>query len=152
TDLLDDIADAPAQLDRVGTGHVLVLDDDAARRRLDQAVDDAHGRGLAAARRPDQHAGRAVRYLEIEPVDRRGWCAGEDVADVSQGNQAAARPERRTPRWSGAKPSWGITEGAATARPPSRSCGMLSVPTRAVISPPSPPPPMKAARVAADTI
>jgi hypothetical protein len=56
--------------------------------RLDQAVDDAHGRGLAAARRADQHAGLAVGHLEVEPVDGGMRRAGEDLGDPARADHA----------------------------------------------------------------
>src|SRR5262245_18464375 len=153
SDLLDDVADASAERDGVGARDVLILDDDASRIGLDQPVDDAHGRGLAAARRSIQHAGRAARHVEVEPVDGRPRRAREGLADVLQPDHSAAVPAcRRILHSIAAKNSSVATAKAATASPPTTSCGMLRVPMPAVISSPSPPPPTKAASVAADTI
>ena len=69
-DLLDHVADAPAQLDRVDVGHVLAVEEDAPAGRLDEPVDHLHGGRLAAARRPDEHAQLALADLEAEVVDR----------------------------------------------------------------------------------
>ena len=73
-DRLDRVADVAAQLlglERAGVGAV---DEDAAARRLDEAVDHAQRRGLAAARRADEHGHLAVGDLEGQVVD------GEPVA------------------------------------------------------------------------
>ena len=59
-DLLDHVADVAAQLDRVGVGDVVAVEEDAARRRLDQPVDHLQRRRLAATRRADEHADLAV--------------------------------------------------------------------------------------------
>ena len=63
-DLLDHVADASTQMHRVDVRDVLVLDVDAATRRLDQPVDHAQQRRLAAARRADEHRDLAVGDLE----------------------------------------------------------------------------------------
>ena len=55
-DLLDDVADAAAHLHRVPVGDVTAVDEDPPAGGLDEPVDHAHGRGLAAARRSHQHA------------------------------------------------------------------------------------------------
>ena len=65
-DLLDDVADAPAQLVRRAVGDVLALEPDDAARRLDDAVDHLHGRRLAAAGRTDEHDDLALRDDEVE--------------------------------------------------------------------------------------
>ena len=71
-DLLDDVADAAAQLDRVGGGDVLAVDLDGAGRRLDEAVDHLQRGRLAAARRADQHHHLAGEHLEVEVLHRDG--------------------------------------------------------------------------------
>ena len=48
-DLLDDVADAPAQLHGIDVGDVFLFEVDATAGRLDQAVDHAQQRRLAAA-------------------------------------------------------------------------------------------------------
>ena len=48
-DLLDDVTDAPAQLHGVDVGDVFLFEVDATTGRLDQAVDHAQQRRLAAA-------------------------------------------------------------------------------------------------------
>ena len=71
-DLLDDVADAAAQLDRVDGGDVLAVDEDAPGGRLDQPVDHLQRRRLAAARRSHQHHELAARDVEVELVDGDG--------------------------------------------------------------------------------
>ena len=62
--LLDDVADSPAHLDRVFVRDVVAVDEDSARGRLDQPVDHAHRRRLAAAGRADQDADLAPGDIE----------------------------------------------------------------------------------------
>jgi hypothetical protein len=50
-------------------GHVLAVEHDAPRRRLEQARDDAHQRGLARPVRPQQ-AEHPVRDLEVDALQR----------------------------------------------------------------------------------
>ena len=71
-DLLDHVADAAAQLDRVDVGDVLAVEVDPAGGRLDEPVDHPQRRGLAAARRPDEHAHLAARDVEAELVHGDG--------------------------------------------------------------------------------
>ena len=49
-------------------GDVVVVEEDATRRRLDEPVDHAHRRRLATARRTDEHTDLAVVDLEAEVV------------------------------------------------------------------------------------
>ena len=70
--LLDHVADAAPQLDRVLARHVLAADQDLARRRLDQPVDHAQGGRLAAARWADQHADLAGGHFQAQIVDGGG--------------------------------------------------------------------------------
>ena len=63
-DLLDHVPDAAAQRDRVDVGDVVAVEEDAAARRLDEAVDHLQRRRLAASRRADEHADLAFRDLE----------------------------------------------------------------------------------------
>ncbi len=46
--LLDHVTHAPAQLDRVGVGDVVAVEEDPSRRRLDEPVDHLQRRRLAA--------------------------------------------------------------------------------------------------------
>jgi len=68
-DLLDDIPDASPQLDRVGAGDVVAVQEDPPARRLDQAVDHLQRGGLPTSRRPHQHGDLALADLEVERVD-----------------------------------------------------------------------------------
>ena len=67
---LDDVADATTQVVGVLVGDVLVADVDPTAGRLDQPVDHLHRRGLAAARRADEHDDLAGGDLERDVVDR----------------------------------------------------------------------------------
>ena len=64
--LLDDVADAAAQLDRVELEDVGAVDEDPPTRGLDEAVDHAQRRGLAAARRADQDAELPVGHDQAQ--------------------------------------------------------------------------------------
>ena len=68
-DLLDDVADRAAQIRQIAGPGIDTVDEDPAGGRLDQAVDHLERRGLAAARRPDQHA------------DLPGWDRQRKVVD-----------------------------------------------------------------------
>ncbi|CAN5256622.1 hypothetical protein BH20ACT8_BH20ACT8_12860 [soil metagenome] len=81
-DLLDDIADAAAQLVGVDVGDVLAVEDDPARRGLDEAVDQLHRGGLAAAGRPDQDDDLALRDVHRHAVDRGRGLPGEPLGDL----------------------------------------------------------------------
>ena len=59
-DLLDHVADASTQMHRIDVRDVLVLDVDAAARRLDQPVDHAQQRRLPTSRGADEHRDLAV--------------------------------------------------------------------------------------------
>jgi hypothetical protein len=67
-DVLDDVADAPAQLDGVGRRDIVALQEDAPARRFDQAVDHLQRGGLPAPRRADQHADLAGPDLQVQGV------------------------------------------------------------------------------------
>ena len=82
-DLLDDVADPAAQLDRVDVGDVLAVELDPPRRRLDQPVDHLQRRRLAAPGRPDERDELAARHVEVELLDRDG-AAGVGLADALQ--------------------------------------------------------------------
>ncbi|BCB85639.1 hypothetical protein Psuf_029520 [Phytohabitans suffuscus] len=68
-DVLDDVPDAPAQLDRVDLGDVLAVEQDPAGGGLDQPVDHAEHRGLATARRSDEDHELAGAHLQAEVAD-----------------------------------------------------------------------------------
>jgi len=65
-DILDDIAHPKAKRHRINVGDVLVIQEDPATARLDQAVDHLQRGGLATAGRPDQHGQLAGRELDRE--------------------------------------------------------------------------------------
>ena len=75
-DLLDDVAHATPQADRVALGDVVTREQDAPARRLDQPVDHLEGGRLAAPRRADEHAHLALVDVEVQLVD------GDDVAEA----------------------------------------------------------------------
>ena len=63
--LLDDIADAPAQLDRVDLRHILAVHQHGSRVGIVQAVDELDERGFAAA-------GGTEHADELTGIDRQG--------------------------------------------------------------------------------
>ena len=67
-DALDDVTDSTAKLNGIDIGDVVVTEEDASRRRLDEPVDHAHRGRLAAAGRTDQHADLAALHLEAQIV------------------------------------------------------------------------------------
>src|SRR3954451_15220679 len=89
--VLDDVADAPAQLRGGHRGHVAVVDRDRARGGLDHAVDHAQARRLPAARRADQHGDLARGGGQAELVDRHG------AVRVLLGH--GVEPDHRVPPW-----------------------------------------------------
>ena len=64
--LLDHVAHATPQLDRVGVGDVGTLEEDAPRRGLDQPVDHLQRGGLPASGRTDEHADLTSRDVDRE--------------------------------------------------------------------------------------
>ncbi len=101
-DLLDDVADRAAQLDRVGIGRILAGDEDAAGGRLDDPVDHLERRRLAAAGRPQQDADLALAELEVDVVDGDERAAGrvEDLGEVFEADHAARTPRGVRRCWS----------------------------------------------------
>ena len=71
-DLLDDVADASPKVGQLAGRGVDAIDEDPARRRLDEPVDHLERRRLAAARWPDETADLAGRHQQREVVDRSG--------------------------------------------------------------------------------
>ena len=67
--VLDDVADAAAQLGLVEAAGVLVVEHDPARGRLDHPVDHPQRRRLAAAGRPDEDGDLPGRRLERQRLD-----------------------------------------------------------------------------------
>ena len=68
-DLLDDVADAAAQLHRIDPVGIAPGNEYLARGRKDQPIDHAQGSGLAATGRTQQHARLAVRNFERHVID-----------------------------------------------------------------------------------
>ena len=66
--LLDDVADAPPQFGHVLGQDIHAVQQDLARRRLDEPVDHLETRGLAAAGWSDENADGAGRDLERQVV------------------------------------------------------------------------------------
>ena len=98
-DLLDDVADLLAQVVGRPVEHAAPAEEDVAAGERDHPVDQAHRRGLAAPRRPDEHAHLAGRNLERQALDRRVALA-RDSAWWPRGTRAS-RPARTrsTPRY-----------------------------------------------------
>ena len=69
SDLLDHVADAPAERRDVLGHHVHAVDQDLAAGRIDEAVDHLQRRRLAAARRADEDADLARRDRQRKVVD-----------------------------------------------------------------------------------
>src|SRR5690606_3570079 len=82
--LLDGITDVATELVGVERLYVLASDRDAARRRLDQSVDHAHGGGLAAPGRAHQDHDLAGRDRHADVGD--SWFVTSRIAfgDVLQ--------------------------------------------------------------------
>ena len=84
-DVLDDVPDPAAELHRVEGRGVDVVEQDAAARGFDEAVDHAQGGGLAAAGRADQREHLPRFRDEAERLDgdgaaaRTGVCLGDGV-------------------------------------------------------------------------
>jgi hypothetical protein len=68
--LLDHVPDPAPELDGIDAQDVFVVDEDLARGRLDEPVDHAQDRRLAASRRSDEDADLAGGNLEAQVVDR----------------------------------------------------------------------------------
>ena len=64
--LLNHVAHVPAELDGIGVGHVVPVEEDPARGGLDEPVDHLQGRRLAATRGAHEDADLVARNLERE--------------------------------------------------------------------------------------
>ena len=65
-DLLDHVSHASSELVRIDVGHVLSVEDDATRRRLDHPIDESEGRRLPAPRGADENEDFASVDVERE--------------------------------------------------------------------------------------
>ena len=92
--LLDHVADAKPELDRVHAGDVLAVEQDPARGRLLQPVDHLQAGGLAAARGAHQHADLAIGDLEVEVV-HGDLAARIFLADLFEPDHGLAHPSCR---------------------------------------------------------
>jgi hypothetical protein len=93
--VLDDVSDAPTQLDRVHAGDVVGAEQDAPGGGLDDPVDHLHRRGLPAPRRPDQDGELSRREGEVQLLDADG-AVGVDLADPLEADLLGpAATERR---------------------------------------------------------
>ncbi|MBM7801236.1 hypothetical protein JOE58_000487 [Curtobacterium luteum] len=70
--VLHDVADPPAELDRVDRRDVLAVDGHRPRRRVHHAVDHPEEGRLAATARPDEDRRGSGGYDEVEVLDRGG--------------------------------------------------------------------------------
>src|SRR3990172_10483695 len=82
-DLLDYIANAAAQPDRVPLYRRFALDAHLAGSRVKQTIDQLHRRGLARATAAEQHQGLARIHCQAQ--------GGEQCASVRQGEADAAK-------------------------------------------------------------
>src|SRR5207248_8087067 len=145
-DLLDDVADPPAQCHRVGGGDVALVDEDPARRRLDQPVDHLERRRLAAAGRPDQHARLPRRHLQAQPVE------GHRPRAVALGGLLVADHRLlRRPRSTSASVPSTVSARAAMTAVAARTSVVSSARSPAKIESPRPPAATRAATVATPT-
>src|SRR3954451_15122285 len=85
-DILDDVPDPPAQLNRVDARDVLFVQQDPARADLDQPVHHPQDRRLAAPGRADQHRQLPGRQLHRQVTDGDGT-AGELLADALESDR-----------------------------------------------------------------
>ena len=69
---MNHISDVPPQFYLVLTVDILSVDEDGSGIRLQKAVDHFHGRGLAAAGRPDQDDELPVRDGEVQVLENGG--------------------------------------------------------------------------------
>ena len=99
SDTLDHIADAAAQLHRIGLERVASVDVNRAGGRLDESIDHLQSRGLAAARLTDENQQLARRRLEADSVYREAAAVVIGLSEPLQcqhGSHGARcrRPER----------------------------------------------------------
>src|SRR5690606_28978725 len=92
--LLDHVAHAAAELVRVRVRDVLAVQVDAAGRGLDQAVDQLHRGGLAAAGGPDEGDDLAFGDVHGQVVHGGGVLAGELLRQVLQADLDGHRSPR----------------------------------------------------------
>ena len=84
-DVLNDVAHAEAEDDRVDMGDVLLVVKDPPLTRLDQPVDHFEGGGLSAARRSDQH-GQLSRVELDRQLAHRDLAARKALGNPLQPN------------------------------------------------------------------
>ena len=108
--LLDDVADATAQLGWVVGQDVVAVDKDLAGSWLDQPVDHAKGGRFTGTGRPDENTDLAGRHLEREVVDGRG-CA--IVRAVALGDMAELNSRCR-----GCLSAWARAHARTLQQPP----------------------------------
>ena len=96
-DLLDDVADSTAQHHRIDLRDVVAAEVDLAARRLDEAVDHAHRRGLAATGRTDQDTDLALVHVETQLVhgDSAVRIALGDLVETDQGTSPGSKSVTR---------------------------------------------------------
>src|SRR5690606_39239073 len=126
-DLLDDVADAAAERDRIDRRRITAVDGDRARTRLDETVDHLQRGGLAAARGAEEDADLPVGHLHRHPIHRGRIRAGEHLADRIQTDHAAALASVRSPgdvsrRWRARRPRSARMAKMLTASAPVISC------------------------------
>ena len=93
---LEDIADPPAQRNRIDISHVLAFDRDRAAVGLDQPVGEPQQRGLARAGAADDGQKLALGDLERDVVDGHHAAAIERLADMRIGDQWRGRHSVRS--------------------------------------------------------
>jgi hypothetical protein len=104
--LLDDVPHVPAQRHGVSRSDVRAIEQDATRRGLDEPVDHLERGGLAAPRRPHEHAQLALVHLEVEVLhrERRVPVALGDLVEDEHAN-ATLMAGRMAELLAGSRPS-----------------------------------------------
>ena len=138
---------------RIGSapGHVLAVDEDAARRSARSAGSPCASWWSCRSRRA-RSARRSCRsgYRGRAGPPRAATRREDRCVTPSSRIMTAPHERRRAPLDPGEDELGRDREQPRPRAPPTISCGMSRTPMPAVISSPSPPPPMKAASVAAD--
>ena len=103
-DLLDHVADLPAQRARLAPQHAAPPEQYVSRGQRDHPVDQAHRRGLARARRAYQDAHLPRGHGERELVDRRSLLPRVSLGHAAQLKLSCLRERRRPLAMGGVSP------------------------------------------------
>ena len=92
--VLDDVADGPAQLDRIPRCGRTAIDDHLAGLQLAQPVDEAQQRRLAGTAPADERDGFPCRDRDRDDMQHAAAAAARRDADELNGNVRGQRKER----------------------------------------------------------